>query len=511
MAALALTATNTAPPSHTTPAFINMISLMLSDQQAPLPFIRMSPQPPVTSAAKIADAMIRSMLVNGMLINSASPADSLSANQPVGTSPVIPTGTTAMQASTNMPPFPGVATNPAAPLPAPAISSTSANMAAPVPAVITDPAPAPNQTVPARKQPRNAVDLPMTTILVTPSTQPITVPVPELTPPAQDPSARTAPITENPPQAPSTPPAPTPFQASAPESRVAFTAILTPIAIPATTSQIAAAPQPLSNFTSEVAPAPVASPATSSSQPSPVQNVQTATASQPQVAQIGNPPQSGGDQSSGQQNPSPETQARPASDTKIKPVVQQDDASQHAAPAPAVSPGVVPLSVAQADPMRSDIAEAPTTTPYNATAEALRTTESSLAASNLSAGATPRSGAAQEISIRIAPADSPAVDLRVVERSGQIHVDVRTPDATMQTSLRQDLGTLTSSLERTGYHAETFTPSSTLSRAAASAQPDTQQDPSKNREDSGDFSGGRRQQQQQKRPSTWLEDLEEQP
>lgn len=148
-------------------------------------------------------------------------------------------------------------------------------------------------------------------------------------------------------------------------------------------------------------------------------------------------------------------------------------------------------------------------TPYDATAEALRTTESNLAAAPPS-----RTAPAQEIAIRIAPPDSPSVDLRVIERSGQVHVDVRTPDAAMQASLRQDLGTLTNSLERAGYHTETFAPASSPGRAASSAQAgnqDSRQDPSQNRGGSGDFSGGRRQQQPQKRPGTWLEEFEEQP
>jgi hypothetical protein len=138
----------------------------------------------------------------------------------------------------------------------------------------------------------------------------------------------------------------------------------------------------------------------------------------------------------------------------------------------------------------------------------LRTTESNLAP------ATSRTGVAQEISIRISPADSPAVDLRVVERAGQLHVDVRTQDSAMQSSLRQDLGSLTNSLERAGYHTETFIPSQSLGRAASSAETGhqgNQQDPSQNRGGSGDSSGGRRQQQQQKRPGTWLEEFEEQP
>jgi hypothetical protein len=149
-----------------------------------------------------------------------------------------------------------------------------------------------------------------------------------------------------------------------------------------------------------------------------------------------------------------------------------------------------------------------TPAPFQSTAEALRTSESNLPP------AAPRSGAAQEISIRIAQPDAAPVDLRVVERGGQVHVDVRTSDPAMQTSLRQDLGTLTNSLERAGYHSETFTSTASLGRAASSAQTsnqDDRQDASQNRNGGGDFSGGRRQQQQQqKRPSPWLEELEDQ-
>ena len=101
---------------------------------------------------------------------------------------------------------------------------------------------------------------------------------------------------------------------------------------------------------------------------------------------------------------------------------------------------VASFTASPTDPTRTS-APAPAATPYNTTAEAVRTTES-----NLAAAPPLRTGAAQEISIRIAPPDAPAVDLHVVERAGQVHVDVRTSDSAMQTSLRQDLGTLTNSL-----------------------------------------------------------------
>jgi hypothetical protein len=80
----------------------------------------------------------------------------------------------------------------------------------------------------------------------------------------------------------------------------------------------------------------------------------------------------------------------------------------------------------------------------------------------------------------------------------------------MQTSLRQDLGTLTSSLQRAGYHTETITPSSTLNRMAQSSQmsnQDTRQDSNRG---SGGFADGQRQRQQQKRPGTWLGEMEDQ-
>ncbi len=149
---------------------------------------------------------------------------------------------------------------------------------------------------------------------------------------------------------------------------------------------------------------------------------------------------------------------------------------------------------------------APTPAPFQGTAEALRTSEP-----NVPEAPQVRTGAAQEISIRISQADAPAVDLRVSERAGQVHVDVRAADTGLQTSLRSDLGTLTGSLEKAGYHSETFTPSSTVARAASGAQAGNQDDrqDSQNRGGSGDFSGGRRQQQQQKRPSTWLEEMED--
>jgi hypothetical protein len=221
----------------------------------------------------------------------------------------------------------------------------------------------------------------------------------------------------------------------------------------------------------------------------------------------------GGDTPSGQQDNSPENPTPPtaiAADSK-KPALKQDDNDPQAIVAVAI-PDHVSAVTSFADQARAVVATpsaipAPTATPSQSTAEALRTSESNLAAVPLS-----RTGAAQEITIRIEQPDASPVDLRVVERAGQVHIDVRTPDAAMQTSLRGDLGTLTNSLQRAGYQTEMFTPSSTLGRTTSSAQTsnrDDHQDSSQNRGGSGDSSEGRRQ-QQQKRSSTWLEELEDQ-
>jgi hypothetical protein len=128
-----------------------------------------------------------------------------------------------------------------------------------------------------------------------------------------------------------------------------------------------------------------------------------------------------------------------------------------------------------------------------------------------------RNSPAQEIAVRITQPDAPPVDLHVAERNGQVQVAVRTPDASLQISLRQDLGTLVNSLERAGYHAVTFTPHATVVQASSMAEAGSQSD----RHDShGGFLGsgpgassyGRQQQQRQRNQNSqdWLEEMEKQ-
>jgi hypothetical protein len=124
--------------------------------------------------------------------------------------------------------------------------------------------------------------------------------------------------------------------------------------------------------------------------------------------------------------------------------------------------------------------------------------------------ATKATGAAQEIAVRISQPDSPVVDLHVTERGGEIHVAVRTADAELQTSLRQDLGTLTNSLERAGYHTEAFVP-----RAASSSQSNLrgEQQPQQGFSGRGgsqsESGGGKQKGQREQRGASWLEELEQ--
>lgn len=105
------------------------------------------------------------------------------------------------------------------------------------------------------------------------------------------------------------------------------------------------------------------------------------------------------------------------------------------------------------------------TAPAPSAAEALVTSEPAASAARAQSLAP-----AQQISVRIAPPQAPVVDLHMMERGGQVHVAVRTADGVLQTWLRQDLGSLVSSLERSGFRTETFTPHEIIQHVPAGPQ-----------------------------------------
>jgi hypothetical protein len=155
--------------------------------------------------------------------------------------------------------------------------------------------------------------------------------------------------------------------------------------------------------------------------------------------------------------------------------------------------------------------------PAPSAAVALRASEPDAAPLGSQAG-TP----AQQFAVRIAPGQSPAVDIHMVERGGQVHVAVRTADEGLQVSLRQDLGTLVESLERSGFRTESFAPREGLQQLSTTGTAMNSQDSRKEPQygsgggsNSGDTSQNSARGQQQQRPRDqrapkWIEEVENQ-
>jgi hypothetical protein len=115
----------------------------------------------------------------------------------------------------------------------------------------------------------------------------------------------------------------------------------------------------------------------------------------------------------------------------------------------------------------------------------------------------------RELSLQISSAGDQKVDVRLVERAGEVHVSVRTPDADLAHEMRQELGSLTGKLSQSGFGTEQFTPLS----SGSSNLPDQRSTPG-NQDPSGgqhpQHGGSRQQQQPQdergKRPA-WLDEM----
>jgi hypothetical protein len=483
------------------PAFVNVISLFLS---TPVPeadqTLASAAKSPVTiaSPAQVANSMIRSMLGR---FSASSVARTLSL-------PVVADAQKQLETPATAPPQIDDSVIQSI------VSSLTSQTASPSPA----PTAAPPVATDARKQFRSVSDMPVLAAMAALAPMPTTFAAPMPPQSSPDGSGPSAAVTSAPQL-----PAPGPSMASPAKGEIAFTAVLTPMK-ETTVLAVTAGASRLAVDSPEKVSTPVATiPGTTTSSPSPTpaalsvqsQTAVAASGKESDGAQTGGDAPQGGDTSSQQQGDSTGTPARATTvaDTKVKPTDgKQDDSGVTVAildRAPVADASLTSFpeqARAAVATQLSTPAAAPT--PFQSTAEAIRTSESDQPAAPQS-----RASAAQEISIRVAQPDSSPIDLRVVERSGQLHVDVRTSDAAMQTSLRQDLGTLTNSLQRAGYHSETFTPSSMLGRAASNAQmsnQDEHQDSSQNRGGSGEFSGGRRQPQQQKRPNAWLEEMEDQ-
>lgn len=123
-----------------------------------------------------------------------------------------------------------------------------------------------------------------------------------------------------------------------------------------------------------------------------------------------------------------------------------------------------------------------------------------------------KTGTANELSFSVPANDQQKVEVRVIDRAGEVRISVRTPNEDLASTLRGDLSSLTGKLNQSGYATEAFAPASHsggFSRDQNNAPPDQQQggggqDRSANRQ-------GQQQNTQQdgrgKRPA-WLDELE---
>jgi hypothetical protein len=104
----------------------------------------------------------------------------------------------------------------------------------------------------------------------------------------------------------------------------------------------------------------------------------------------------------------------------------------------------------------------------------------------------------RDIKLEVAGQGDQRVEVRISERAGDMHVAVRTPDSGLAGDLRNDLPSLASKLEQSGFRAETWHPSGTAERQRAAEVPASAD--SQNSQRQPGQGGGQRQRDQQQQP-----------
>jgi len=164
------------------------------------------------------------------------------------------------------------------------------------------------------------------------------------------------------------------------------------------------------------------------------------------------------------------------------------------APEKAASPDATP---AAAEPQRLDASKALNAEPVQTQA---------------ATAATRPAGPLKDLSVQVGQTQQDRVELRVVERSGELQVAVRAADPELAQGLRQGLSDLADRLEQNGFRAETWRPGTAVSTVATSAdarQKSTQFQDNGSQPQSGGSRQGRQQngQNQSSRPR-WVQELE---
>ncbi len=123
---------------------------------------------------------------------------------------------------------------------------------------------------------------------------------------------------------------------------------------------------------------------------------------------------------------------------------------------------------------------------------------------------TARAGdSVREISLRLSNADQGAVQVRLSERAGELHVTVRTPDTGLTRGLRDGLPDLMGRLQVNGYRAETWQPGGNSSHGGQDQGQDARGN-SQQRNGGGNPQQNSQQQQQQQDEQTpqWVREME---
>jgi hypothetical protein len=119
----------------------------------------------------------------------------------------------------------------------------------------------------------------------------------------------------------------------------------------------------------------------------------------------------------------------------------------------------------------------------------------------------------KDLSVQVRQSSQESVELRVVEREGELHVAVRTSDADLTHSLRQGLPELVDRLDQGGFRTEAWRPAGVVSAPEPSSQAHTRSSESRNA-DSQSQPGwsqqerGQHDHNQSNRPQ-WVEELED--
>ncbi|HUJ23024.1 MAG TPA: hypothetical protein VLX58_15945 [Bryobacteraceae bacterium] len=148
-------------------------------------------------------------------------------------------------------------------------------------------------------------------------------------------------------------------------------------------------------------------------------------------------------------------------------------------------------------------------------APAKSTLESSVAhVPDLPGDQTARSGeSVRAISLRLSSADQGAVQVRLSERAGELHLSVRTPDTGLSRGLRDGLSELVGRLETTGYRAEMWQPGGSGSSPGQQGSHDGPSHGNSQQRNSGGSGSGQQQNPRDQQPSDeqtpkWVHELE---